>query len=261
MFELRYLHHLDRDAKPLRIGSMTHKLLEQHNLCKESGQTFTPEMPEGADPDEWLVVEKLYNAYNREYGIDDIAIIQPEVKATAYFGTVTTVKNKWEIWLVGTLDGIIQDGGLYLEEYKTCANLGAAQFAKFMNDYQITAYMWMAKKALQITLDGARITLLPKTKDPQPARIRVVRTAHQFQEWERTTLHEVKSMIQCLEARYHPQRMTSCTNWNRACMFQDYCMTGEESNLVDLIPRGPDYTDDKRQELERLAGEEALVGT
>ena len=254
-YELRHLDRLSETSKALRIGTLTHRLLEKFNKAKALGKTYEPVKSEDTDQGEWDTAEKLYWAYYREYGSENITLVQPEVEACCQFGKITTPSATWYIWLISKLDGIIQDKGLYLEEYKTCANLGAAQFEKFLNDFQITCYMWMAQKDLQIHLNGARITLLPKTKNPLPQRMRVTRSAHQFQEWEKTVLFECRSMIMCMEQGYFPQRHINCTKWNRACMFHDYCITGERVNLADLPVEPADYAEEKRRELTRLGKE------
>jgi hypothetical protein len=237
---------------------MTHKLLEKRAIAVESGKTYEPckeDVEREGQPfydTEWEVAEKLYWAYHREYDGEDIVIIQPEIKAHWRFGVIETPTATWEIWLIATLDGIIGQGDhRYLMEYKTCANLGAAQFDKFLNDFQITTYLWMARKALQLPLDGALITLLPKTKVPQPARLTVARTAHQFQEWEKSVLHEARNLVHCMEQNYFPQRQINCTHWNRACLFHDFCITGSETNLVDMEIRDRDYADDLKAALQK----------
>jgi hypothetical protein len=262
-YQLRHIDRLDRGTKALRIGKETHNQLERFNKLKEEGKEHEPTpFQEDLDPTEWEVVEKLYWAYVRAYGDEAITIVQPEVQACAFFGSVKTPQANWQIWLIATLDGIIQDGdGLLLEEYKTAANLGAAQFDRFINDFQITTYLWLAKRDLGITLDGARITILPKTKYPEPARMKVFRSAYQIQEWEQTVLHECRNIIHNMERDYFPQRQTNCTKWNRACIFHDFCVTGERSNLSDLEVRKKDYADDKRNELQLLLEKgEALDG-
>lgn len=257
-YEMRHVNRMDKGAKALRIGSMTHKLLEKRSLAIESGKTYEPnkaDVQRGDDPihdSEWEVAEKLYWAYHREYDGEDLVIIQPEVKAYWRFGVVETKEATWEIWIIGTLDGVIGQGKYkYLNEYKTCANLGAAQFSKFLNDFQITTYLWLAIKSLDLRLDGALITLLPKTKVPQPTRLTVARNGHQFLEWQQTVLHESRNLISCMENNYFPQRQINCTKWNRACIFHDYCITGEETNLVDMEIRSRDYADDLKTDLQK----------
>ena len=257
-YEMRHINRLDRGAKALRIGSMTHKLLEARALAVENGEVYEPKQSDVEREDmtiydsEWEVAEKLYWAYHREYDGEDLTIIQPEMKVYKRFGTIETPIAHWEIWIIGTLDGIVgKDEHKYLKEYKTCANLGAAQFDKFLNDFQITTYLWLAAQGLGLTLDGALITLLPKTKDPHPARITVARTGHQFQEWEKTVLHESRNLVHCMEQNYFPQRQTNCTKWNRACIFHEFCLTNSETNLVDMEVRGKDYTDDLKSKLQK----------
>jgi hypothetical protein len=249
-YQLRHVQRLDRGTKALRIGSMTHKLLEAYSSAKTDGIEHTPEPPEDALPEEYEIAEKLYYAYKRTYKDEKIVVIQPEVEVSVRFGAITSPEACWEIYLISKLDGIVSlDERKYLMEYKTCANLGAAQFAKFHNDFQVSTYLWMAVKALQMPLDGAIITLLPKTKYPEPARLIVTRNAHQFREWEQTVLHEARSLISYMEHDYFPQRQINCTKWNRACIFHDYCMTGEDTNLVDLERRDFDYADQLRRQL------------
>jgi hypothetical protein len=241
---------LDRGTKALRIGSLTHKLLEQYNIARENGEDHEPEQPPEIIDDEWMVAEKLYWAYRNTYKDEVLTIIQPEVEVHFRFGKVETPTTTWEIYIICTLDGVVEkDSHKYMKEYKTCANLGAAQFARFLNDFQITTYMYAAVKGLDFELDGAIITLLPKTKYPTPARLTVTRNAHQYQEWEKTVLFESRNLIHCMENDYFPQRQINCTKWNRACIFHDFCITGEDTNLVDLEIRDNDYADRLRKEL------------
>jgi hypothetical protein len=247
---MRHLERYDKGAKALRIGKMTHNALETYYRKREQGEEHEPEMPSGADESEWEVVEKLYYAYRRKFKGEDIVLIQPEVEVATHFGKVITQKAEWHIWLRATLDGIFQHkNSRWLCEHKTAANLGAAQFSRFLNDYQLTTYLWMGNKELQLDLKGAICNVLPKTKHPDPSRVTVARNKHQFKEWEQTTLYEAKNMIGCMEKDYFPQRQSNCTKWNRACIFHEFCITGETVTLSDLEPRDPDYVDKFRNQL------------
>ena len=248
-FEMRHINRMDRGAKALRIGSMTHKLLEKRSLMIEEGKEYEPKKEDikkvQVFDTEWEVAEKLYWAYHRKYDGEDLVTIHPEIKTQWRFGVINTPTATWEVWIIGTLDGIVGQGDhKYLQEYKTCANLGAAQFDKFLNDFQVTTYLWLGIMALDMHLDGALITLLPKTKTPDPCRLTVSRTAHQFKEWERSVLHEARNLVHCMEQNYFPQRQINCTKWNRACLFHDFCITGSETNLVDMEIRERDYADE-----------------
>lgn len=255
-YEMRHVNRLDRGAKALRIGSMTHKLLELRSVAVEAGESYEPEQKDvqrGEEPiydTEWEMATRLFHSYDRKFTGENLVIIQPEVKASWRFGVIETPSATWEIWLIGTLDGVVGQGEhKYLKEYKTCANLGAAQFEKFLNDFQITTYLWLGVKALDLLLDGALITLLPKTKIPDPTRLTVSRNQHQFEEWQKTVAWECRNLIYCMEQNYFPQRQINCTKWNRACLFHTYCITGAETNLAGMEVRGRDYADDLKEKL------------
>ena len=246
-FELRHIERMDKGAKALRIGTMTHNALEAYYRKREEGEEHEPTQPAGSFDEEWEVVEKLYYAYRRKFKGEDLTLIQPEVEVTSHFGKVTTSKAIWHIWLIARLDGIFQNSdGRWLCEHKTAANLGAAQFARFLNDYQLTTYLWMGNKELQLDLKGAVCNILPKTKTPDPARIMVARCKYQFREWEATTMFEAKNIIICTEKDHFPQRQINCTMWNRACLFHDACITGDIETLTEMESRVPDYADKLR---------------
>lgn len=177
------------------------------------------------------------------------------------------------VWLRGRADNlaVVPGIGLYDVDYKTAAKMDPRDMLKYELDMQLTFYIYAITKQLTtdavaqgkppITLQGAIIDLLVKTKIPQYTREMFTRSAAELTEFELEITEYGK------EIRDRHDRVAAGEPWKivfgkntqhcfryGVCPMRDVCLKDTAVRRQLYVKRQPDYVDEAQAELDAKAG-------
>lgn len=189
--------------------------------------------------------------------------------------TAEALQVAWErlphsgVWLRGRADNlaVVPGIGLYDVDYKTAARNDPRDMLKYELDMQLTFYIYAITKQLTtdavaqgkppLTLQGAIIDLLVKTKVPQYGREIFTRSAEELSEFELEMVEygtEIRSRIERVRAGedwkiVFGKNTNHCLRWG-ACAFRDVCLKDSSTRRLLYKKREPDYVDTAQAELD-----------
>jgi hypothetical protein len=136
----------------------------------------------------------------------------------------------------GRIDRIGEmDGALYLIDLKTTkSQLTRRFFNYYFPNNQIMAYLWVARKILELPIAGFIIDAVQTGVNfTRFGRHLVSVTPAQINEWERSMITAIQSTIAYDEGEHYPVNFASCGNMG-GCMFIDVCSVPPAQRLGQL---------------------------
>ncbi len=229
---VRHLKPVDRQLA-LEFGSAIHLALENwytyydvERALQEFHENWTDLLADNIRTHE--NAEKMLRAYFVHYSHEPFKIISLEHGFRVPLG---------DFEFCGRYDAvIIWDGLALVFDHKTTARLTQSYFKQFRPNFQVSGYIWAARRTLDIEVSGMMINLLHVlTKSYNFMREIIPREQWELDAFEDIAIAIMKDLSQRDQTTRDdwPECWAACGDYG-GCPYRDLCITNEPERLVEM---------------------------
>lgn len=206
--------------KAMLMGTVTHLAIDNWLKQPERG----PDIVSEVKAVDGYLGQAIETYFNRHAADEDLDTLQTSVPFNVHMFTIEDEDT--EVWFSGEIDAIAKwkkNNSLWIVERKSTGQIPSDLVTRFNLDDQVRGYTWVARKHMNLPVEGAIEDIIRFTKHTELVRDFVQIDDRMLDEWYSDMIMVAHEIAEAAKYNRYPMSPHSC-HIRGKCPYNDLCL-------------------------------------